>query len=77
LLFFHTLSSILIVLSRAPEIIETWEEDKKRQVEGKSKTLNLEAFLEAVEDLENAQRERRKLRRLKYKINSVLSAIGN
>lgn len=72
----ENIQSVQIYTTVAPEILENWKEEKKRQAEGKTKPLNLEAFLQAVEDLENAQRERRKLRRFKNKINRILSAVN-
>ncbi|KAH8593693.1 hypothetical protein B0O99DRAFT_515213 [Bisporella sp. PMI_857] len=54
-------------------ILADWEAEKKRQLEGKSKPLDLEAFHQALKDLESAERARRRIRRLRSKVSRVLS----
>lgn len=58
-----------------PEIFDEWQTERKRQAEGKSKPLDIGAFNKAVLDLETAERQRRILRRLKRKVNRVLSIV--
>ncbi|KUJ11127.1 uncharacterized protein LY89DRAFT_758900 [Mollisia scopiformis] len=60
---------------RCPEIYESWKVERKRQAEGKSQPLEIEAFNKAVKKLETAERQRRLLRRLKRKVNRVLSIV--
>ncbi|KAF8855548.1 hypothetical protein BDZ45DRAFT_595426 [Acephala macrosclerotiorum] len=58
-----------------PGIFDEWQIERKKQAEGKSKPLDIEAFNKAVLDLETAERQRRILRRLKRKVNRVLSIV--
>jgi len=58
-----------------PNLLVDWEVEKERQLNGISKPLDKEVFSNAVLKLENAQRQRRVLRRLKGKVNRVLSIL--
>ena len=62
-------------LDSCPWIWDAWLIEKQRQAEGKSKPLDIGAFNKAVLDLEVAESQRRTLRRLKRKINRVLSIV--
>lgn len=59
-----------------PGVLEAWEVERKRQVEGLSKPLDLAAFDQAVVDAELAHSQRRVLRRLRRKFNRVLSIVA-
>ncbi|KAG9245971.1 hypothetical protein BJ878DRAFT_418049, partial [Calycina marina] len=61
----------------ASQILQTWQEEKTLQASGKSKPLDIEAFLQAVDDFEAAERERHKLQRFKSKIQRVLSIVNS
>ncbi|KAE8444674.1 hypothetical protein EG329_014331 [Mollisiaceae sp. DMI_Dod_QoI] len=63
------------LFTSCPEIFEQWQIERKRQAEGKSKPLDIAAFNGAVLELETAERQRRILRRLKRKVNRVLSIV--
>lgn len=58
-----------------PDILEAWKAERKRQVEGLSKPLDLAAFDQTVVDAEVAHSQRRVLRRLRRKFNRVLSIV--
>lgn len=51
---------------------KNWEIEKQRQKEGTTKPLDISAFNKAVERVEEAERAKRQLRRLKHKFNRVL-----
>lgn len=59
-----------------PWMLDNWLIEKQKQAEGKSKPLDIEAFNKAVLDVEVAERQRRTLRRLKRRVNRVLSIIA-
>jgi hypothetical protein len=58
-----------------PWIWDAWLIEKQKQAEGKSKPLDIAAFNKAVLDLEVAESQRRTLRRLRRKVNRVLSIV--
>lgn len=58
-----------------PWIVAAWQVEKQKQLEGKSKPLDIAAFEKAVLNVELAERQRRVLRRLKRKVNRVLSIV--
>jgi hypothetical protein len=58
-----------------PKIVHEWLVERKKQLEGKSTPLDIAAFEKAVLDVELAERQRRTLRRLKRKVNRVLSIV--
>ncbi|RDW60189.1 hypothetical protein BP5796_11795 [Coleophoma crateriformis] len=58
-----------------PALLEQWKEEKQKQLEGKSKPLDVKAFNEAVAHVETAERQRRILRRLRRRIKNVLNVI--
>jgi hypothetical protein len=58
-----------------PPLFADWEAEKQKQERGESKPLDLIAFTTAVVQVEEAERHRRTLRRLKRKINRVLQII--
>jgi hypothetical protein len=58
-----------------PQVLENWLIERQKQIDGKSKPLDIEAFNKAVLDVEKAERERRSLRRLKRQINRILSIV--
>jgi hypothetical protein len=66
----------LELFSNYPWLLEEWLVELQRQTEGKSKPLDIAAFEKAVLDVELAERRRRILRRLKRKINRVLSIVA-
>lgn len=60
-----------------PAIAEAWHIERQKQREGKSKPFDIPAFERKVLDVELAERRRRVLRRLKRKINRVLSIVSD
>ena len=60
-----------------PTLLKEWLLEKQKQTEGESKPLDIVAFNKAVLDVEVAERQRRTLRRLKRKIDRVLSIVGD
>ncbi|KAH7354789.1 hypothetical protein BKA65DRAFT_394505 [Rhexocercosporidium sp. MPI-PUGE-AT-0058] len=58
-----------------PWVLDSWQIELQSQAEGKSKALDIHAFNQAVLDVEIAERQRRTLRRLKRKVNRVLSIV--
>ncbi len=65
----------VVIFTDTPWIYEEWQKEKRRQAEGKSKPLNIDAFNQAVVDVETAERQRRRLRRLRKQAENVLAAI--
>jgi hypothetical protein len=65
----------IVIFNDTPEILDEWKREKQRQAEGKSKPLDIAAFNKAVLEVELAERQRRKLRRLRKQAQSVLTAI--
>lgn len=63
------------LFTTCPEILDNWQIERKSQAEGKSKALDIAAFNNAVSELETAERQRRILRRLKRKVNRVISIV--
>jgi hypothetical protein len=63
------------LFTSCPEIFEKWQIERKDQAEGKSEPLDIAAFNKAVLELEKAERKKRILRRLKRKVNRVLSIV--
>jgi hypothetical protein len=59
-----------------PWVWDAWLIEKQKQAEGKSKPLDIAAFNKAVLDLEVAESQRRTLRRLRRKVNRVLSILA-
>jgi hypothetical protein len=58
-----------------PQLFADWEVEKQKQARGESKPLDLIAFTTAVVQVEEAERHRRTLRRLKRKVRRVLSIV--
>jgi hypothetical protein len=58
-----------------PNIFADWEVEKQKQKSGESKPLDLVSFTQAVLQVEEAERQRRTLRRLKRKVHRVLSIV--
>ena len=58
-----------------PWMLDAWLVEKQSQLELKSKPLDIGAFNRAVLDVEVAESQRRTLRRLKRKVNRVLSIV--
>ena len=58
-----------------PQLFADWEAEKKRQERGESKPLDLIAFTTAVVRVEEAERHKRTLRRLKRKVGRILSIV--
>lgn len=56
-----------------PWLLDQWQVEKQKQSEGRSEPLDIQAFEKAILDVELAERRRRILRRLKRKVNRVLS----
>ena len=59
-----------------PWMLDNWLIEKQKQAEGKSKPFDTAAFNKAVLDVEVAERQRRILRRLKRRVNRVISIIA-
>jgi hypothetical protein len=59
-----------------PGIFDDWEVEKRRQERGESKPLDITAFNNAVLRVEVAERQRRILRRLKRRVNRVISIVS-
>lgn len=60
-----------------PWVLDTWQIELQNQAEGKSKPLDIHSFNRAVLAVEVAERQRRTLRRLKRKVNRVLSIVSD
>lgn len=60
-----------------PGIFRTWQIEQKNQAKGKSPYFDLEAFNKAVSEVEQAERQRRILRRLKRQITRVISIVAD
>ncbi|KAG9228782.1 hypothetical protein BJ875DRAFT_525467 [Amylocarpus encephaloides] len=65
------------IFENYPWVLDAWYIEQQRQAEGLSKPLDLVAFDEAVFDADVAQSRRRALRRLKRRLNRVLSIAAN
>jgi hypothetical protein len=65
------------IFKEYPHLFEAWALEKKSQSEGESQPFDIAAFNKAVFRLEEAERERRRLRRLKRKIQRVLSIVSD
>ncbi|KAL3417568.1 chromo domain-containing protein [Phlyctema vagabunda] len=63
------------IFSESPGLLDQWEEEKRRQAEGKSKPFDIAAFNQAVFHVERAERQRRMLRRLKRRIKNILDVV--
>ncbi|CZT45633.1 uncharacterized protein RSE6_05958 [Rhynchosporium secalis] len=61
--------------NECPWIWKGWQIELQRQAEGKSQELDILAFNRAVLEIELAERQRRAIRRLKRKVNRVLSIV--
>lgn len=59
-----------------PSIVEAWLVERQKQLDGTSKPFDIPAFERRVLDVELAERRRRVLRRLKRKVNRVLSIVS-
>ena len=64
------------IFESRPKLLEEWLVEKQKQQEGKSKPLDIAAFNKAVLDVEVAEKQRRTLRRLKRRVNRVLSLVA-
>lgn len=60
-----------------PKVLDEWQIERKSQAEGKSEPLDIAAFNKAVLEVETAERKKRILRRLKRKVNRVLSIVSD
>ncbi len=58
-----------------PRLLDAWKIEQQRQAEGKSKSLDIDSFNQAVLEYENAERQRRSLRRLRRITQRVLSIV--
>jgi hypothetical protein len=56
-------------------LLEDWRIERKKQLDGESKPLDIAAFQKAQLDEELAERKRRILRRLKRKVNRAISIV--
>lgn len=65
------------IFESRPKLLEEWLVEKQKQEEGKSKPLDLIAFDNAVLNVEVAERQRRTLRRLKRRVNRVISQVAS
>jgi hypothetical protein len=65
------------IFESRPKLLDDWLVEKRKQEEGKSKPLDIAAFNKAVLDVEVAERQRRILRRLKRRVNRVLSIVAD
>jgi hypothetical protein len=63
------------IFESSPWMLDAWLVEKQHQLEGKSEPLDIGAFNRAVLDVEVAESQRRTLRRLKRKVNRVLSIL--
>jgi hypothetical protein len=64
------------IFENSPWILDAWLVEKQNQIDGKSQPLDIGAFNRAVLDIEVAESQRRTLRRLKRKVNRVLSIVA-
>lgn len=62
-------------LESRPQLLADWEAEKERQQRGDSKPLDLKSFNRLVAEVEEAERRRRTLRRLKRHVECVLSIV--
>jgi hypothetical protein len=58
------------------EILEEWGKEKERQKKGESQPLDIAAFNRRLAEVELAENQRRTLRRLKKRVNRVLSIVS-
>lgn len=58
-------------------MLEDWAEIKEKQEKGESTPLDIAAFNKKVLEVELAERQRRVLRRLRRRVNRVLSIISD
>jgi len=65
------------VLESQPHIWENWKLEKQKQAQGSSKPLDIAAFNKAVLEVEKAEAQRHILRRLKRRVNRVLSIVSD
>lgn len=61
-------------LREYPQVLSTWELEKQKIADGRSKSFNLAAYNDARCRLQKLEKDRRRLRRLKRTVKSVLAA---
>lgn len=66
-----------IPTEEGPSIFADWEVEKQRQEKGESTPLDINSFVQAVEDIEHAERLRRTLRRFKREVSRTISILAN
>lgn len=64
-----------LIFKDVPEVLAEWDQEKQRQAEGKSSPIDIKAFNNAVQDVEEAQRYKRRLRDLRKQAQAILANI--
>jgi hypothetical protein len=63
------------IFFETPWILDQWKVEKQLQAEGKSEPLDIAAFNKVVNDVEVAERQRRRLKSFRKQAQSILRAI--